>query len=121
MPKKSIIEAIFLIRQHMERYRERKKDLNIVIIDMGKAYVKVYKCHVVGLAKAQSFNKVITLIKDTFDNVVTSVQTSDGDTYGFPINIGLHQGSALSRYLFTLGWMRSQETYKVISLGACSL
>jgi hypothetical protein len=31
------------------------------------------------------------------DNVVTSVQTSDGDTNGVPINIGLHQGSSLSR------------------------
>jgi hypothetical protein len=36
------------------------------------------------------------------DNVVTSVQTSDGDTNDFLINIGLHQGSALSSYLFAL-------------------
>jgi hypothetical protein len=37
-----------------------------------------------------------------YDNVVTSVQTSDGDTNDFLINIGLHQGSALSPYLFAL-------------------
>jgi hypothetical protein len=37
-----------------------------------------------------------------YDNVVTSVQTSDKDTNDFPINIGLHQGSALSPYLFAL-------------------
>jgi hypothetical protein len=37
-----------------------------------------------------------------YDNVVTSVRTSDGDTNDFPINIGLHQGSALSPYLFAL-------------------
>jgi hypothetical protein len=37
-----------------------------------------------------------------YDNVVTSVQTSDRDTNDFPINIGLHQGSALSPYLFAL-------------------
>jgi hypothetical protein len=37
-----------------------------------------------------------------YDNVVTIVQTSDGDTNDFPINIGLHQGSALSPYLFAL-------------------
>jgi hypothetical protein len=46
--------------------------------------------------------KYITLIKDIYDNVVTSVRTSDGDTNDFPINIGLHQGSALSPYLFAL-------------------
>jgi hypothetical protein len=37
-----------------------------------------------------------------YDNVVTSVRTSDGDTNDFQINIGLHQGSALISYLFTL-------------------
>jgi hypothetical protein len=33
---------------------------------------------------------------------LTSVRTSDGDTNDFPINIGMHQGSALSPYLFAL-------------------
>jgi hypothetical protein len=37
-----------------------------------------------------------------YDNVVTSVRTSDRDTNDFPINIGLHYGSALSPYLFAL-------------------
>jgi hypothetical protein len=37
-----------------------------------------------------------------YDNVVTSVRTSDGDTNDFLINIGLYQGSALSLYLFVL-------------------
>jgi hypothetical protein len=41
-----------------------------------------------------------TLIIDMYDNVVTSVRTSNGDTNDFPINIRLHQGSALSPYLF---------------------
>jgi hypothetical protein len=37
-----------------------------------------------------------------YDNVVTGVRTSDGDINDFPINIGLHQESALSPYLFAL-------------------
>jgi hypothetical protein len=37
-----------------------------------------------------------------YDNVVTSVRTSVEDTNDFQINIGLHQGSALSLYLFAL-------------------
>jgi hypothetical protein len=46
--------------------------------------------------------KYITFIKDMYDNVVTSVRTSDEDTNDFSINIGLHQGSPLSPYLFAL-------------------
>ena len=37
-----------------------------------------------------------------YNNVVTSARTSDGDMDAFPIRIGLHQGSALSPYLFAL-------------------
>jgi hypothetical protein len=54
------------------------------------------------LQKHKVSTKYITLIKDMYDNVVTSVRTSDGDTNDFPINVGLHQGLALSPYLFAL-------------------
>ena len=47
-------------------------------------------------------SKYATLIKDMYNNVVISVRTSDGDTDDFLIMIGLHQGLALSPYLFVL-------------------
>ena len=103
MPGRSTMEAIFLVRQLMERYREKKKDLHMVFIDLEKAYDKIPR-NVMwwALEKHKVPLKYITLIKDMYDNVVTSVQTSDGDTDDFPIRIGLHQGSALSPYLFDL-------------------
>ena len=57
----------------------------------------------VGLDKHKVPTKYVGLIKDMYNNVVTSVRTSDGDTDDFPIK------------------MRSQETYKEISLGVCFL
>ena len=97
------MEAIFLVRQLMERYREQKKDLHMVFIDLEKAYDKIPR-NVMwwALEKHKVPAKYITLIKDMYDNVVTSVRTSDVDTDDFPIKIGLHQGSALSPYLFAL-------------------
>jgi hypothetical protein len=47
-------------------------------------------------------SKYITLIKDMYNNIMTSVRTSNGDTNDFSINIGLHQGLALIPYLFSL-------------------
>uniref|UniRef100_A0A8I6Y6K2 Reverse transcriptase domain-containing protein n=1 Tax=Hordeum vulgare subsp. vulgare TaxID=112509 RepID=A0A8I6Y6K2_HORVV len=103
MPGRSTMEAIFLVRQLMERYREQNKDLHMVFIDLEKAYDKIPR-NVMWWAfeKHKVPIKYITLIKDMYDNVVTSVRTSDGDTNDFPIRIGLHQGSALSPYLFDL-------------------
>jgi hypothetical protein len=97
------MEAIFLIRQLMERCREQKKDMHMVFIDLKKAYDKVTR-NVMwrALQNHKVSTKYITLIKDMYDNIVTSVRTSDGDTNDFPINIGLYQRSALSPYLFAL-------------------
>ncbi len=46
--------------------------------------------------------KYIKMIKDMYDGVVTNVRTSGSITSEFPITIGLHQGPALSPYLFAL-------------------
>ena len=102
MPGRSIIEAIFLIRQVIERFREQK-DLYMVFIDLEKVYGKIPR-NVMwwALDKHKVPSKYVTLIKDMYNNVMTSVRTIDGNTDYFPIKIGLHQGSALSPHLFAL-------------------
>jgi hypothetical protein len=75
----------------------------MVFIDLEKAYDKVSRNIMWWvLQKHKVSTKYIILIKDMYDNVMTSVRTSDGDANDFPINIGLHQGSTLSPYLFAL-------------------
>jgi hypothetical protein len=97
------MEAIFLIRQLMKRCREQKKDLHMIFIDLEKVYDKVPR-NVMwwALQKHKISSKYIIIIKNMYDNVMTSVRTSDKDTNDFSINIELHQGSALSSYLFAL-------------------
>ena len=38
MPRKSTIDATFALRVLMEKYREGKKELHCVFIDLEKAY-----------------------------------------------------------------------------------
>jgi hypothetical protein len=99
MPERSTMEAIFLIRQLIERCSKQKKELHMIFIDLEKAYDKV-STNVMwwALQKHKVSIKYITLIKDMYDNVVIS----DEDTNEFLINIRLHPGSAMSPYLFAL-------------------
>jgi hypothetical protein len=38
---RSTMETVFLIRQLMERYREQKKDMHMIFIDLEKVYDKL--------------------------------------------------------------------------------
>jgi hypothetical protein len=77
MPGGSTIEAIFLIRQLMERCREQKKDMHMIFIDLENVYDKVSRNIMWWtLKKHKVSTKYITLIKDMYDNVVTSIRTS---------------------------------------------
>jgi hypothetical protein len=63
--------------------------------------------------------KYVGLIKAMYNDIVTSVQTSDGDTNGFPSKIGLCQRSALSPYIFNLMddgvfFSNAQENYTIL-------
>jgi len=54
------------------------------------------------LEKKEVLVVYIRAIKNMYEGVKTSVRTSAGDTEYFPIDIGLHQGSTLSPFLFTI-------------------
>ncbi|KAL5168243.1 LINE-1 retrotransposable element ORF2 protein [Glycine soja] len=103
MPGRSTMEAIYLLRRVMEQYRMAQQDLHLIFIDLEKAYDRVPR-EILWKALEKKGVRVayIRAIQDMYDRVSTSVRTQGGESDDFPITIGLHQGSTLSSYLFTL-------------------
>lgn len=87
----------------MKQYSKQKKDLHMVCTKLEKAYDKIPSNLIQwALDKHKVSTKYIRLTKDMYNNVVTSVQIRDGNTYDFLVRLILHQGSTLNPYLFAL-------------------
>nr|GEV44479.1 chaperone protein DnaJ [Tanacetum cinerariifolium] len=103
MPGRSSVEAIHLIRSLMEKYRERQRDLHMAFLDLEKAYDSVPQELIwKTLVDKGSSRRYINVIRDMYDGVKTRARTSIENTEFFLVDVGLHQGSAISPYLFAL-------------------
>ncbi|GKC30194.1 retrovirus-related pol polyprotein LINE-1 [Tanacetum coccineum] len=103
MPRRTLVEAIHLIRSLMEKYMERQRDLHLAFLDLKKAYDGVPRELIwKTLIDKGTSKRYIKVIRDMYDGVKTRVRTSIGNTEFPSVEIGLHQGSAISPYLFAL-------------------
>ncbi|KAK3523592.1 hypothetical protein QTP70_002719 [Hemibagrus guttatus] len=103
MPRKSTTDAIFALRILMEKYRDGQKELHCVFVDLEKAYDRVpreelWYC----MRKSGVAEKYVRVVQDMYERSRTVVRCAVGQTEEFNVGVGLHQGSALSPFLFAI-------------------
>ena len=103
MPGKGTTDAIFILRQTMEKYNEKGKELHLVFIDLEKAYDRVPRQEVWRCMREKGVSeKYVRVVNDMYREATTQVRSSVGTTEKFEVKVGLHQGSALSPYIFDM-------------------
>ncbi|KAK3550593.1 hypothetical protein QTP70_000682 [Hemibagrus guttatus] len=103
MPRKSTTDAIFALRILMEKYRDGQRELHCVFVDLEKAYDRVpreelWYC----MRKSGVAEKYVRVVQDMYERSRTVVMCAVGQTEEFKVEVGLHQGSALSPFLFAI-------------------
>ncbi|GJW50259.1 retrovirus-related pol polyprotein LINE-1, partial [Tanacetum coccineum] len=90
-------------RSIMEKYKERQKDLHLAFLDLEKAYGSVPRELIwKTLSDKGTPMRYIKFIQDMYEGARTCMRTLTGNTKYFPVDVGLHQGLAISPYLFAL-------------------
>ena len=89
------------MKQVMEKYREEQKNTSIVFIDLEKAYDRVPREELRRSLRLRGVPEyLVDSIRDMYYECSTSVVSAAGETESFQVKVGLHQGSALSPFLF---------------------
>ena len=100
---RSTIEPLFALRILQEKYRVKGKYLRMVFGDLEKAYDRVPRDLIWwSLRKKRIPEQYVAIIQDMYQDSQTRVNTRCDTTEYFDIEVGLHQGSALSPLLFII-------------------
>ncbi len=101
VPGKGTTDAVFALRLLMEKYREGRSNLNMVFIDLEKAYDRVPREEIWRSLRMRNVPEAyVRVIQDMYSESTTSIRSEAGMGNKFKVKVGLHQGSALSPLLF---------------------
>lgn len=87
----------------MEHYGDGKKDLHCEFIYLEKAYDIVPRQDLWNCLRFKRVDeKYISLMQEMYEGCKTRVRCTAGETKVVDVAVGLHQGSALTPFLFTV-------------------
>ncbi|KAM7373883.1 hypothetical protein PAMP_006573 [Pampus punctatissimus] len=101
--KKETTDAVFALRMLIEKYREGQRELHCVFVDLEKDYDSVpreelWYC----MRKSGVTETYVRVVQDMYEDCKTVVRCAVGVTEELKVEVGLHQGSTLSPFLFTM-------------------
>jgi len=101
MKGKGTTDTIFTARQMQENFRVKGKKLYFGFVDLEKAFDRVPKGVIRwAMRKLEVEEWLVLAVMSMYTGTKTVVRTVYGNSSGFEVKVGMHQGSALSALLF---------------------
>ena len=95
-PGMSTTEPVFALRQLQEKCREKNKDLHMVFVDLERAFDIIPRDLILWCLRKKGVpEEYVMIVQDMYRSSKTQAVIQKGETEHSPIEVGLHQGSAL--------------------------
>ena len=102
-PVDGCFENVKILQDLIQVSRRRRKELNVVILDLAKAFDTVsHESIVKALRRKEVPETIVKVITDMYSNASTKIVTKKGSTERIMIKSGVKQGCPLSPLLFNL-------------------
>ena len=102
-PNRGTVDAIFIIRQLMQKSKERGMQLNYHFIDFKSAFDTIWRNALWKMMYSIGINqKIIQIIKSMYGKSTCAVMIDGRLTKWFEVTVGVRQGCLLSPTLFNL-------------------
>ena len=103
MPSRSTVDAIFILRRMQKSYLEKNRKLFICFVDLEKAFDRVPRKVIEwALRKKLVPERLVQAVMSMYKGAKTRVKVGDGHSEEFDVGVGVHQGSVLSPFLFSI-------------------
>ena len=102
MPRRGTIDAIFILRQVLEKYEIAGGKLFVVFVNLEKAFDRVSREVIWWILRRKGVVERELTITEMYKNIITSVRIVSEGSEEFDVKVGVHQASVLSSILFAI-------------------
>ena len=103
MPERGTIDAVFILRRMQEEYHAKGRLLYMCLVDLAKAFVRVpRKVLDWALMKKEIPDILVRSVVSLYEGAKTRARVDSVLSEEFVVNVGMHQGSVQSTFLFAV-------------------
>ena len=118
VPLDGCFENVNILKYAIKQQRKTKRELNVVLLDLAKAFDTVTHMTIIKALRRQKVpEEVVSVVMDLYSEAFTTFKTKEGSTGRIDLLAGVKQGCPLSPLLFNIVMNELIEEIQAANLG----